>query len=183
MSLVRQLPCWLKTGSPGSRPARLPGAETSTAAVYELFGDKGGLVREVFLEGFRLLRRDLDQLESSDDPLGDLDSVVAGFRVFLRANPVLAEVMFSRPFSDFAPGPPQAAAFAPLVERVRRCLDAGLLAGDESDLVHVLVALVHGLATEERYGWLGTAQASIDHRWALAIRATLDGLRTHPAGT
>jgi AcrR family transcriptional regulator len=31
-------------------------ARTSTPAVYELFGDKAGLVREVFGEGFRLLR-------------------------------------------------------------------------------------------------------------------------------
>ena len=158
-------------------------AQTSTAAVYELFGDKGGLVREVFLEGFRLLRRNLDQLESSDDPLADLVRVVAAFRLFVRDNPVLAEVMFSRPFSDFAPGPPQVAAFAPLVERVRRCLAAGLLAGDEADIAHVLVALLHGLATQESNGWLGTTQTSVDRRWALAVRATFDGLRTDRVGT
>ena len=34
-------------------------AETSTPAVYELFGDKAGLVREVFFEGFRVLRTQL----------------------------------------------------------------------------------------------------------------------------
>jgi AcrR family transcriptional regulator len=32
-------------------------ARTSTPAVYELFGDKAGLVRGVFFVGFRLLRR------------------------------------------------------------------------------------------------------------------------------
>ncbi|MFZ2056440.1 MAG: TetR/AcrR family transcriptional regulator [Acidimicrobiales bacterium] len=158
-------------------------AQTSTAAVYELFGDKGGLVREVFLEGFRLLRRNLDQLESSDDPLADLVRVVAAFRLFVRDNPVLAEVMFSRPFSDFAPGPPQVAVFPPLVERARRCLHAGLLAGDEADIAHVFLALVHGLATQESNGWLGTTQTSVDRRWALAVRATLDGLRTDCVGT
>ncbi len=31
-------------------------AQTSTPAVYELFGDKAGLLREVFFAGFRLLR-------------------------------------------------------------------------------------------------------------------------------
>ena len=31
-------------------------AATSVPAVYELFGDKAGLVREVFFEGFRQLR-------------------------------------------------------------------------------------------------------------------------------
>ena len=32
-------------------------AATSIPAVYELFGDKAGLLREVFFEGFRLLRK------------------------------------------------------------------------------------------------------------------------------
>ena len=36
------------------------------AFVYELFGDKWGLVREVFFEGFRLLRR---YLGSSSTPV------------------------------------------------------------------------------------------------------------------
>ena len=37
-------------------------AATSPPAVYELFGDKSGLVREIFFEGFRLLRRRFDRL-------------------------------------------------------------------------------------------------------------------------
>jgi AcrR family transcriptional regulator len=41
-------------------------AATSTPAVYELFGDKAGLVREVFFEGFRLLRLHLDASISSN---------------------------------------------------------------------------------------------------------------------
>jgi len=80
-------------------------AETSTPAVYELFGDKAGLVREVFFEGFRLLRRHFDQLAESGDPRADLVGVIEAFRGFARGNPVLAEVMFSRPFADFDPGP------------------------------------------------------------------------------
>ena len=43
-------------------------AGTSTPAVYELFGDKGGLVRAVYFEGFRLLHRRLETLASSGDP-------------------------------------------------------------------------------------------------------------------
>src|SRR6185503_20121864 len=72
-------------------------AETSTPAVYELFGDKAGLVRDVFFEGFRLLGRRLDRTELSDDPRADLVRVIKVFRVFVRENPVLADVMFSRP--------------------------------------------------------------------------------------
>ena len=168
-------------------------AETSTPAVYELFGDKAGLVREVFFEGFRLLRRRFDRVQISDDPRADLVRVIRVFRAFVRENPVLAEVMFSRPFADsgirvvtnsihFDPGPAELTAGSAvrefIVARVRRAIDAGILRGDETDIAHALVALAQGLAAQEAAGWLGTSRASVDRRWSLAIDAVLDGL--HP---
>src|SRR5262245_63469729 len=80
-------------------------AATSPPAVYELFGDKAGLVREIFFEGFRMLRRSFDRLEESHDPRADLIAVIHALRKFVRAHPLLAEVMFSRPFVDFDPSP------------------------------------------------------------------------------
>jgi AcrR family transcriptional regulator len=157
-------------------------AHTSPPAVYELFGDKAGLVREMFFEGFRLLRRRFDQLADGNDPRAALVGVIRSIRMFVRENPVLSEVMFSRPFADFDPGPSEAKAGSAVrvfvVERVRRCIDAGLLAGNETDIAHVLVSMTQGLAATEVAGWLGTSRASVDRRWDLAIHAFLDGL--HP---
>jgi AcrR family transcriptional regulator len=155
-------------------------AQTSTPAVYELFGDKSGLVREVFFEGFRLLRRHLGVLVDSADPRADLVALVGIYRDFVRENPILAEVMFSRPFSDFQPEPSEAQASGSvrtfIVERVRRCVEARVLEGDPTDIAHVLVSLVQGLAAAENAGRLGTTRESIDRRWGLATRAVLDGL-------
>jgi AcrR family transcriptional regulator len=155
-------------------------AATSIPAVYELFGDKAGLVRELYFEGFRHLRRRFDQIKLSDDPRADLMRVFGAFRVFVRDNPTLAELMFSRPFADFDPGPNERAATASVREffvgQVRRCVDSGVVAGDEIDIAHVLLALAQGLAAQETAGWLGRSKASVDRRWALAFRATLDGL-------
>ena len=160
-------------------------ARTSTPAVYELFGDKAGLVREVFFEGFRLLGRHLARLPESGDPRADLVSVIAVLRDFVRANPVLAEVMFSRPFAGFDPGPADLSAGSAvrefIVRRVSRCTAAGRLTGDDTDIAHVLVALAQGLAAQETAGWLGTSSASVDRRWDLAVRAVLDGLSPEPA--
>jgi AcrR family transcriptional regulator len=156
-------------------------ADTSTPAVYELFGDKAGLVREMLFEGFRMLRRHFDELGETDDPRADLVRVTGCLRKFVRDNPVLAEVMFSRPFADFDPGPAGAEAGRAvrvfIVGRVRRCIDAGVLAGNETDIAHVLVSMTQGLAATEMAGWLGTTKASVDRRWQLAVRALLDGLR------
>src|SRR3954454_21221505 len=97
--LTVALECLRADGPEGFTTRRIAaGAATSVPAVYELFGDKAGLVREVCFEGFRLLRRRLEEHEQSDDPRADLVRVVEVLRAFVRDNPVLAEVMFSRPF-------------------------------------------------------------------------------------
>src|SRR4029077_10400804 len=161
-------------------------AQTSTPAVYELFGDKGGLVREVFFEGFRQLRDRLQTLPESGDPRADLVGLVAIYRGFMRENPVLSEVMFSRPFAEFEPAPAQLEAGSAvrtlIVERVRRCIDARAIRGDETDIAHALVALTQGLAAAENARRLGTSEESIDRRWTLAVNAILDGLRASPGG-
>jgi AcrR family transcriptional regulator len=157
-------------------------AATSTPAVYELFGDKAGLVRAVFFEGFRMLGRHFEKLAETGDTRADLVRVVGALRSFVRANPALSELMFSRPFADFDPGPLELEAGSAVrrfvVGRVRRCIDAGVLSGDETDIAHVLFSLTQGLAATEMAGWLGTSKASVNRRWDLAIRAVLDGLET-----
>jgi AcrR family transcriptional regulator len=155
-------------------------AQTSTPAVYELFGDKSGLVRELFFEGFRKLRRRLDAAPESDDPRADLIRLAEVYRDFVRENPELSQVMLSRPFSDFEPGPAELEASSSvrvfIVERVKRCIEADLLRGDETDIAHALVALIQGLAAAENARRLGTSAESVDRRWALAVNGLLDGL-------
>jgi AcrR family transcriptional regulator len=160
-------------------------AQTSTPAVYELFGDKAGLVREVFFAGFRLLGEQFGELPETSDPRADVAAVIASLRAFSRQNPVLAQLMFSRPFADFDPGPDEYAAGGAVREfvigRIRRCTRAGVLHGDDTDIAHVLLALAQGLAAQEAAGWLGSSAASCDRRWELAARAVLDGLVRPPA--
>jgi hypothetical protein len=67
-----------------------------------------------------------------------------------------------------------------VLERVRRCIAAGVVHGDETDIAHVLVALVQGLALAENARRLGRSRAAVDRRWALALDGLLDGLRAPP---
>ena len=156
-------------------------AGTSVPAIYELFGDKAGLVREVFVEGFRRLASCIAELSVTDDPRGDLVRLLAAYRRFVRDNPRLADVMFSKPFADVGPGPDGVAAGIAsrdgFVDAVRRAVDAGVVAGDPVDVAHVLLAMAQGLVSQEAAGWLGRSPASIERRWALAVDVALDGLR------
>jgi AcrR family transcriptional regulator len=155
-------------------------AQTSTPAVYELFGDKGGLIRELFFEGFRLLRRHLEAFVETGDPRADVIAIVELYRDFIRENRVLSEVMFAHPFTDFEASRSELRAAGAvrsfIVERVRRCIDAGLMYGDEADIALVLIAFTEGLATAESSDRLGSTRESIDRRWSLAVNAVLDGL-------
>lgn len=159
-------------------------AETSPPAMYELFGDRAGLLREVFFEGFRMLARELGELPQSEDPRADLEAMADAYRDFIRAQPVLAQLMFSRPFADFDPSAAELAAGAAvrelIVAHVHRAIAAGAIGGEETDVAHVLVALVQGLALAEQSKRLGSTRASVDRRWRLAVSAILDGLRRSP---
>ena len=161
------------------------GAQTSTPAVYELFGDRAGLVRAMFFEGFRILARRLDGIADSGDPRTDLLRCFDVYRRFVREHAALAELMFSHPFADFDPGAADRAAGTAtrlhVVRRVQRCIDAGLVSGDATDVAHALLALAQGLSAQESAGWLGTSRASVNRRWAAALRAMLDGLAPRDA--
>ena len=158
------------------------GAGTSTPAVYELFGDKAGLVRELFFEGFRMLHQRLAELGTSADPRADMVAVIPVLRQFARDNPALSRLMFSRAFAEFDPGPSERQAGSAvrefIVARVRRCIDAGIIAGDPADIAHILLAVAQGLIVQETAGWLGTSSASTNRRWNLATTALVNGLST-----
>jgi AcrR family transcriptional regulator len=172
----------LASDGPGALTTRAVAraAGTSVPAVYELFGDKGGLMRELFFAGFRRLHERLLAETATGDPRSDLVSIGRAFRAFARAEPALAQLMFSRPFAPFDPGPADAQAGAAVrdlvVERVTASVQAGVLAGDSADIAHVLLATVQGLAVQEAGGWLGTSAASVERRWQLAVDAVLHGL-------
>jgi AcrR family transcriptional regulator len=143
-------------------------AATSAPAVYELFGDRSGLLREVYFEGFRRLSAALGA-EPTERPGRDLLELGIRFAGWARANPGLVEIMFARPFADFAPGARELEAVSSVrdlvVERVRRCVADGIMRGDPATLGHAVVALAQGLAAQERAGWLGNSTEAIERRW------------------
>lgn len=155
-------------------------AGTSPAALYEFFGDKRGLLREVFFEGFRLLGATFAELAETDEPRADLEDALRAFRAFALDHPALTELMFSRPFASFDPSGAERDVGAEvrgfLIGRVRRCVEAEVLRGDPTDIAHGVLGLAMGLATQERGGWLGSSKASRERRWAVGVRALLDGL-------
>ena len=155
-------------------------AGTSTGALYELFGDKTGLVRAIFYEGFRMLADRLDEVPVSDDARTDVIALLAASRRFSLEHPMLFEVMYARPFGEFDPTPDELRVAGRIYELVVRQVERWLAevgaATDAVDASHALVALNRGLIATELGGLLGRSQRSRERRWLLAVGAQLDGL-------
>jgi len=154
-------------------------AATSPAAVYELFGDKAGVVRAIFFRGFRALADELAAPVAPARPPAELLELAQRYRGFILAHPALAAVMFSRPYASFDPAPEERAAGAAVRERilaaVSAAIEAGALAGDALDIAHAYVALIHGFAAAEVSQRLGRSERSVQRRWDGGVQALLAG--------
>lgn len=154
-------------------------AGTSAPAIYEFFGDKAGLVRALFFEGFRLLGDAYAALPPSGDAIADVHASARAFRRFALARPALFQVMFSQPFAAFAPTPQEralgTATRSHVAQRIARLVRDGHVDGDTDDLEHAFVAVTLGLATQETGGWLGSSEAACDRRWHSTLDALMQG--------
>jgi AcrR family transcriptional regulator len=139
-------------------------AETSTTAVYSLFGDKDGLLTAMYTEGFDRLGTALDRARRREkDPLAALAAAGLAYRSAALKAPHLYSLMFGKAAPGFAPDPTAAktaeAAFTPLVEAVQACLDDGQLVAPAADPVaRYLWAVSHGMVSLELAG-LGQGSA------------------------
>lgn len=139
-------------------------AGTSTTAVYSLFGGKSGLVRELYIEGFRRLGDWLEQVQPTEDTLGDLRRLAHAYRQSALANRNYYSIMFGRAVPGFEPDE-QAREYSqrsllPLQSVVARGAREGMFGEHSAEEVTAAAwALVHGLVSLELNG---TVPLSLD---------------------
>ncbi|MBA3573446.1 MAG: TetR/AcrR family transcriptional regulator [Pseudonocardiales bacterium] len=156
--------------------------DTSTTAVYSLFGGKPGLLRALFVEAFTRFGEHLAAVAPSDDALADILALGRAYRASATDDPHLYAVMFGSPIPGFEPQPEDwaqaAATFEPLLDAVRRALDAGLLCAEDPGLVATAMwANVHGLVSLELGRALPPQARAPAEVFEVAIRANLRGWR------
>jgi AcrR family transcriptional regulator len=170
-----------REGPPAVRARRVAaGAGTSTAAMYELFGDKSGLIRAVFFEGFTGLLDALLAVPRTDSPRRDLMSLMEASREFAVAHPMLFEVMYGRPFAEFDPSTEESELgkeiYRLTVKAVGRWLRSQDSALSPVAGAHVLVATHRGLVANELAGLLGRSESTRAARYELGVETILAGL-------
>lgn len=154
--------------------------ETSTTAVYSLFGSKQQLLARVKEEALRRFAAHLHAVEPTDDPRRDLLGLANAYRASAVANPHYYRVLF-----DAAPDPERfgtsimglyAETFGLLAAAVERCMAAGYLARrDPAYVAHALWAYVHGLVLLELNGFTGSFAPDPAGNFETAMRLATEG--------
>lgn len=153
-------------------------ADTSTTAVYSLFGGKPALVRELYLEAFDRLGRRLRAVTPSDDPREDMVRLGLAYRESALADPHLYGVMFGDVIPGFEPDKEAhaeaSAALAPLQDIINAGIDAGVFTEPAEDMAMACWGIVHGLVSLELSGNL-PPDLDVEPTYERALRNNLAG--------
>ena len=175
-------------GGPGAFSVRAVADEvnTTTRAVYSLFGSKEGLLVDALAQGaFEFLADGIDELVETDDSVTDLVELGVGvFRALALEHPALYRIAFQRIVPGFRAGPEvteaRERAFAGLLAKVQRVEDAGLLGPTKSvrQAAMEFNAMLEGLANAELRGaTLRILPAGSEERaWRDALGTVVRGL-------
>ncbi|MFD0199528.1 MULTISPECIES: TetR/AcrR family transcriptional regulator [Saccharothrix] len=173
----------LSTEGPGALSLRRLAADvnTSTTAVYSLFGGKPALLNAVYEEAFRRFGERIASVPQTDDPVEDLVQIGLAYRASALADPQFYLVMFSKVVPNFEPSEETKEAanqtFLPVVRDVGRAVEAGVFAPEPPERIALAMwGMVHGLVSLELNGNLppGVEIAAVYER---ALRAHADGWR------
>ncbi len=165
--------------------------DTTTRAVYSLFGGKAGLVEQLAGRGYDVLTGLVSSLPESDDPAADLVAAgVKGFRVFATERPhlfrltfehVTAETVQDREVRLRARG-----SYEALVRWIARAQQAGVVDDrPEAEVAFAFHSLCVGLAItalsrrlppEGPGFWPGVADLSDEALWEAALTALVRGM-------
>jgi AcrR family transcriptional regulator len=182
--LLRQARQVLSSSGPAALSLRTLArdCETSTTAVYSLFGGKAGLLTALFDEAFRTLGRHLSAVEPGEDSLDDIVRLGVAYRRSALSDPHVFGMMFAAETSLPAAAEARTAAgtaLGPLREFVERAVRDKALRPDTDAAAASLTlwAAVHGWVTLQLRGFLPPgAERSFEN----ALRAVLEGWRPVP---
>jgi AcrR family transcriptional regulator len=153
--------------------------ETSTTAVYSLFGGKSGLLTALFDEAFRRLGAHLAVVGATADALDDLVRLGLAYRASALTDPHLFTLMFNgrtRLPAEAEARTVAGTALGPLREAVERAVYEKALRADVNPTAASLTlwTTVHGWTSLQVRGLL---PPGADALLGDALRAVLDGWR------
>lgn len=139
-------------------------AQTSTTAIYALFGGKHGLTDALYAAGFGELTQVLGHVPTSADARERILALNRAYHAFAVARPALYVLMFERVVPGFSPSAASLGAARASLQPLERALEAAVSSGQlmvssPEDAALRLWAATHGLVSVELSGHVGAADA------------------------
>jgi AcrR family transcriptional regulator len=164
----------LSTGGPDAVSLRRIATDvnTSTTAVYSLFGGKPALLEALHDEAFSRFGANLAAVPTTDDPAEDLLQIGLAYRRAALADPRFYSVLYSKvaePTKEMSRAAGR--TFAPVRNAVRRAIELGVYRNEDPEQIAMSMwGIAHGLVSLELNGNLprGVDAAAT---YELALRA------------
>jgi AcrR family transcriptional regulator len=158
-------------------------SETTTRAIYSLFGDKQGLLRALFHEAAAVLTSRHEQVQRRLDPVREMVELALAYRQAALEHPNLYGLLMND-VPGFSPDPDDIRlarrSFARVASTLQRLADDGRLGGRTAERAgSEMWALVHGMASLELRRMLGSA-GDAEAVWRDAVETTVRGLERPP---
>lgn len=166
-------------------------ADTTTRAVYALFGSKDGLIEAIAERGFRMLTDLVNAIPRTDDPRADLVAVGGAFREFAIRHPTLFRLTFERIPSGLVDvrsvATEAVASYNALLALIKRAQEAGVIdpARNPHEIAFMFHSVCQGLAGTELAAqpapigarmWRMLDDDDRTEEWDTVLNALADGL-------
>lgn len=167
-------------------------ADTTTRAVYALFGSKAGLIEAIAAKGYQLLAELVSAVPTTEDPRADLVAVGRAFRTFAVGHPSLFRLTFERAqadvFSQERVVNAAEKAHRALLDRIERAQETGAVDPNRNpnEIAFMIHSACQGLAGSELAAqpppvgagmWRQTLnEYDRSEAWDVVLNAIVDGL-------
>jgi AcrR family transcriptional regulator len=160
------------------RVAQLVGC--STTVLYTMFGSKQGLIDELYLRGFDMLRQAIESVPNPDNPREYILALCYACRNFALANPAYYSVMFLKVIPEYTPSDANRwlgiESFKLLVQAVQDCtIPESTITSEAWETARIIWATFHGHVALELVGYFNVCEPPLP-RFERGLQALIDGL-------
>jgi AcrR family transcriptional regulator len=151
----------------------------STTVLYTMFSNKQGLVDELYLRGFDMLRQSLEAVSSSGNFRNYIYALCHAYRGFALANPTYYSIMFLKVIPEHTPSEVNLKlgqeSLELLVKAIQDCISDEQKSEDKAwEIARVIWATIHGHVGLELIGYFNYPGVSPQQILERALQALLN---------
>ena len=153
----------------------------STTVLYTMFRNKQGLVNELYLRGFDILRQSLKAVSYPGNQKDYIYLLCLSYRDFALSNPTYYSIMFFKVIPEYTPGKTNLklgqSSIELLVQAIKDCMTNKPEVEDKAwEIARVIWATVHGHVGLELTGYFNYLKVSPQPMLERALQALVNEL-------